>query len=142
MSALSTASEIIAFADKITAYANGIHAWLIKAINDKKVDQSTAQAIFQDESILRQRANGLYLDAANCIVKDLQTPQSELLGVIDDAKESLENIKEVASAIDLIADILVLVGAAYAAKPAPILAAIKEVKADVDALKKNKKPNP
>jgi len=138
MSALSNASEIVAFADKITDYANSIHEWLIKSISDKKVNQQTAQTIFQDESILRQRANALYLDAANCIVKNLQTSQDELLGIINDAKKSLAEIKEVAKVVDLIADILVLVGAAYAAKPDPIVAAIKEVKSDLDGLKEKK----
>ena len=138
MPALSNASEIVAFADKITGYANTLHDWLKSAIEAKKVDQSTAQNIFQDESLLRERANSLYLDAANCIVKNLQTTQDELLGVIDDANKSLATIKDIGSAIDLIADILVLVGAAYAAKPEPIVAAVKEVKADLDALKKKK----
>jgi hypothetical protein len=106
------------------------------AINNKEIDQAKAQAMFQDETILRQRANSLYLDAANCIVANLQISQDDLLGVIEGAQNSMAKIEKVAHFIDLIADILMLVAAAYAAKPAPILAAIKEVKSDLDALNK------
>jgi len=39
--------------------------------------------------------------------------------------------------MDFIADLLVLAAAAYAAKPAPILAALEEIRKDVEALNKN-----
>lgn len=134
--ALSNAAEVETLANEFTTCANEIHSRLMDAIKNKEIDQATAQAIFQDETILRQRANSLYLDAANCIVKDLKTSQAELLGVVDDAKKAMATIKKIAQFIDLTADILMLVAAAYAAKPAPIVAALKEVKTDLDALNK------
>jgi hypothetical protein len=54
--------------------------------------------------------------------------------LIETVKETIRTIENIARFIDLIADLLVLVSAAYAAKPAVILAALKEVKKDVDAL--------
>lgn len=134
--ALSNLSEVEALANKVTECANAIHSRLMTAINNKEIDQAKAQALFQDETILRQRANSLYLDAANCVVANLQISQDDLLGVIEDAQNSMAKIEKVAHFIDLIADILMLVAAAYAAKPAPILAAVKEVKSDLDALNK------
>ena len=56
------------------------------------------------------------------------------MALIDTAKETIKTIKEVARIIDLIADLLALAAATYAAKPAPILAALKEVKKSIDAL--------
>jgi hypothetical protein len=110
----------------------------MKAIKNKEIDQYTAQSIFQDEASLRQRANSLYIDAANCVVDGLSESQKSIIDLIDTAKEKIKTIKKIASFIDFIADLLVLAAAAYAAKPAPILAALKEVKDDVVAL--NKEP--
>ncbi|GGY84752.1 hypothetical protein GCM10011613_32220 [Cellvibrio zantedeschiae] len=134
--ALDNAAEVEALANEITECANAMHLRLMDAIKNGEVNQISAQAIFQDETILRQRANSLYLDAANRIVKDLKTPQAELLGAVNDAKKAMKKIKEIAQFIDLVADILLLAAAAYAAKPAPIVAALKEVKSDLDGLAK------
>jgi hypothetical protein len=132
--ALSNTLEVEALANKITECANTIHSRLMIAINDKEIDQTTAQAMFQDETILRQRANSLYLAAANCVVMDLKISQNDLLGVIENAQKSMEKIEEIAHFIDLTADILMLITTAYAAKPTPILAAVKKIQSDLDAL--------
>jgi hypothetical protein len=132
--ALSDQKQVEAFADNLTQCADSIHERLKKAIKNKEIDQYTAQSIFQDESILRQRANSLYIDAANHVVVDLRDPQKDVTVLIDTAKATIRTIDNIARFIDLIADLLVLASAAYAAKPAPILAALKEVKEDVDAL--------
>lgn len=132
--ALATQQQVEALADEITECADLIHARLMQAIKNKEIDQSTAQSIFQDEVILRQRANSLYLNAAKCVIDGLAESQEEILNLIDTAKEKIKTISRIASFIDLIADLLVLAAAAYAAKPAPILAALKEVKADVAVL--------
>jgi hypothetical protein len=132
--ALANQKQVEALADKLTQCADSIHERLKKAIKNKEIDQYTAQSIFQDEVILRQRANSLYIDAANCVVADLGDSQKYVMALIDTAKETMKTIEDIARFIDLIADLLVLASAAYAAKPAPILAALKEVKEDVDAL--------
>lgn len=138
--ALANQKQVEALADNITGCADSIHNRLMKAITNKEIDQYTAQSIFQDEAMLRQRANSLYIDAANCVVDGLAETQKSIIGLIDTANEKIKTIKKIASFIDLIADLLVLAAAAYAAKPAPILAALKEVKEDVDALSKGKQP--
>lgn len=132
--ALATQQQVEELADKITECADSIHARLMQAIKRKEIDQSAAQSIFQDEAILRQRANSLYLDATNCVIDGLAESQEEMLSLIDTAKEKIKTISKIAGLIDLIADLLVLAAAAYAAKPGSILAALKEVKADVVAL--------
>jgi hypothetical protein len=132
--ALANKEQVEALADNITECADSIRVRLKKAIKNKEIDQSTAQSIFQDEAILRQRANSLYIDAANRVVEDLGESQKNVMVLIDTAKETIRTIEDTARFIDLIADLLVLAAAVYAAKPAPILAALKEVKKDVDAL--------
>ncbi|MBU0967555.1 MAG: hypothetical protein KKA54_14380 [Proteobacteria bacterium] len=137
--ALANQKQVEALADIITGCADSIHERLMKAIKNKEIDQFTAQSIFQDEATLRQRANSLYMDAANCVVEDLAQSQKSVMELIDSAKAQIKVIKEIASFIDLVADLLVLAAAAYAAKPMPIIAAIKEVKEDIEALSKKNK---
>jgi hypothetical protein len=134
--ALTNKEQVEALADNLTECAGSIHDRLKKAIKNKEIDQSTAQSIFQDEAILRQRANSLYIDAANRVVVDLAESQKSVMALIDTAKNTIRTIEDLARFIDLIADLLVLAAAVYAAKPAPILAALKEVKADIDALQR------
>jgi hypothetical protein len=134
--ALANQKQVEDLADKISECADSIHVRLMKAIKNKEIDQYTAQSTFQDEATLRQRANSLYIDAANCIVDGLSESQKSMIDLIDTAKDKIKTIKKIAGFIDFIADLLVLAAAAYAAKPAPILAALQEVKKDVETLNK------
>lgn len=130
--ALTNQTQVEALAENLTLCANAIHARLMVAIKNKQIDQCTAQSIFQDETILRQRANSLYIDAANCVIDGLAETQENMMSLVSAAKDKVKEIKEIEKFIDLIADLIVLSAAIYAAKPAPILAALKEVKADID----------
>jgi hypothetical protein len=132
--ALANKEQVEALADNLTKCADSIRARLTKAIKNKDIDHSAAQSLFQDESTLRQQANSLYINAAKLVVEDLAESQKNVMTLIDTVKEVIRTIENVSHFIDLVADLLVLVSAAYAAKPAEILAALKEVKKDVDAL--------
>jgi hypothetical protein len=129
--ALKNKKEVEELADSLTLSADAIHKQLMKDIKKGSVDQPQAQLIFQDEVILRQKANGLYIDAANCVIKNLSEPQAELVGVIAAANEKLKKMKDVERFINLVADLLVLASAAYAAKPGPLLTALEEVRKDL-----------
>ncbi len=133
--ALADPKEVEALADSLTGCADSIHKRLMTAIQKGDIDRLQAQAVFQNETMLRQKANGLYIDAASCVVANLAASQERLMGVVAEAKATIKTVKEIAAAIDLVADLLVLAAAAYAAKPGPILSALKDVKEDVDALK-------
>lgn len=132
--ALADATQIVDFADALTRSADGIHDRLLIAIRNNEVDHPTAQMIFQDESILRQRADGLYIDAAACVVAGLDEEQKSVIDLVDTANAGMRKIKDMARFIDLVADLLLLAAATYAAKPRPIIAALKEVRRDVEAL--------
>ena len=133
--ALANQRQVEELANSLTECADSIHERLMKAVKNKAVNQAEAQATFQDETILRQRANSLYIDAASCVLGDLAMPQKGLMDVVDTAKAKIRNIKQISAFVDLVADLLALAAAAYAAKPGPILATLKEVKEDVEALK-------
>jgi hypothetical protein len=105
--ALSDQKQVEAFADNLTQCADSIHERLKKAIKSKEIDQYTAQSIFQDESILRQRANSLYIGAANHVVADLRDSQKDVTILIDTAKATIRTMDNIARFIDLIADLLV-----------------------------------
>lgn len=131
--ALKTRKEVEELADSLTKSADAIHKQLLKEIKKGSVDKAQAQLIFQDEAVLRQKANGLYIDAANCVIKNLSEAQDDVVALIAAANEKLKKIEDIEKFIDLVADLLVLGAAAYAAKPGPLLAALKEVRKDLKA---------
>jgi hypothetical protein len=129
--ALANKEQVEALADNITKCADSIHDRLMRAIENKEIDHSAAQSLFQDESTLRQQANSLYINAAKRVVEGLAEPQENIMALIDSAKETIKTIEDMARIIDLIANLLVLATAVYNAKPASILAALKEVKGSI-----------
>lgn len=134
--ALANRAQIEAIAAELTKCADVVHERIMHEVKRKKIGLHEAQLIFQDEVILRQKANGLYIDAANCVVEGLAETQKSLLATIDTAKQKLKSIKDITAFIDLTADLIVLAAAINAAKPSAILAALKEVKEDVENMKK------
>ncbi len=132
--ALATATQVEATADALTQCADEAHERVMKAIERKEVTQAQAQSLFQEESALRQRANALYIEAAKCVVEDLELSQKALLQTIGEAKRRLKTIQKITAFLDLLADLVGLATAVTAAKPGPILAAFKEVRSDLDAL--------
>jgi hypothetical protein len=129
--ALKTQKDVEELADSLTESADAIHKQLLKEIKKGSVDLAQAQLIFHDEAVMRQKANGLYIDAANCVIKNLSEAQDDLVGLIAAANKRLKKFENIEKFIDLIADLLVLAAAAYAAKPGPMLAALKEVRKDL-----------
>lgn len=132
--ALKHPEDVEALADLLTQCANEIHDRLMAATRARELDQEGAHAAFAQENALRQHANSLYLRAAKLIVADLATSQQDLLTVVGAAKTKMASIKKIAAVLDLVADLLALAVSAAAAKPGPILAALKEVRKDVDDL--------
>jgi len=131
--ALETEANLVALADGLSRSADIIHARLRKALQEHQADQTTAQRIFQEEEVLRQRANALYLDAASRVIPDLQPTQESLLGLVTAANDRIAKAQHVLQGLDLIADLLALAAAAGTAKARPILAALQALQKDVEA---------
>jgi hypothetical protein len=106
----------------------------VRDLRAQRVDQATAQLVFQDEVVLRQRANALYIDAAHCVVEALPQSQKSLLAVVESANERIRRTQTLAQLMQLFGDLLVLAAAACAAKPGPISAAVQAVQQDLEAL--------
>ncbi len=132
--ALQTREEIEQVAEALRKTADAIHERLMKAIIDEEIEQRAAQLIFNDEVLLRQQCSSLYIDAINCVVADLSQSQAAVTGTINAAKRTIKTVQSITFFIDLVADLLLLAAAIYAAKPAPIVGALKEIKDDIAAL--------
>lgn len=128
--ALSTVTQVQQMATELQNAADAIHVRLMAAIQNNEIEQPAAQSLFQDEALLRQRSNSLYIEAIDSVVKGLQDNQASVIKVITDANTTIQNIEHIKAFIDLVADLLVLAAAVYAAKPGPILSALNEIKND------------
>jgi hypothetical protein len=132
--ALQTREEIEQVAEVLRKAADAIHERLMNAIINEEIEQREAQLIFNDEVLLRQQCNSLYIDAINCVVADLSQSQAAVTATINAAKKTIRTVQNITVFIDLVADLLLLAAAIYAAKPAPIVGALKEIKDDIAAL--------
>ncbi|MEX5744214.1 hypothetical protein [Massilia sp. X63] len=139
-SALASTDKIVELADQLSACADQIHERVMKEIRSygggpvpEKV-QASARALLEDEVLLRQRANGLYVDAATFIVKGLGKSQAKLVRLTADAAEKIRKIGAIGEAVGLVGGLLALAGAAATGKPMTILAAIDKVEKHGKAL--------
>ncbi|WP_426211219.1 hypothetical protein [Massilia sp. TWP1-3-3] len=134
---LSTVAQIEALADQLSAIADDIHVRVMKDINGHKgapfteAEQAIARGLLEDEVVLRQRANGLYADAATYVVQSLGQSQQKINQLTADAAEKIRKISRIADITGLVGGLLVLAGAAATGQPAPIVAAIERVSKQV-----------
>jgi hypothetical protein len=84
--------------------------------------------------MLRQRANGLYADAASFIVKGLGKSQSHLMQLTADAAEKIRKIGLIGEVTGLVGGLLALAGAAATGQPAPIILALDRIRKSVKAI--------
>jgi hypothetical protein len=130
--ALERMEDVEALADQLTDLANGLHQRLLHAIKAREVDQATAQTLFQQEASLRQKANSLYADAAGRVVHGLVLDQQDLVAAVDSAKHHIQAMSDFRKTMGLAGDVIDLGASVLAGKPAPILAALKQVESDLD----------
>lgn len=138
--ALSSTEKIVELADHLSACADQLHERVMKEIRSyggkpvpEKV-QASARALFDDEVLLRQRANGLYADAAALVVKGLGKQQAHLLKLTADAAEKIRKIGVIGEVTGLVGGLLGLAGAAASGQPALILAAVDKIEKHGKAL--------
>lgn len=138
--ALSSTEKIVELADHLSACADQIHERVMKEIRryaGKPVPgkvQASARALLEDEVLLRQRANGLYADAAAYVVKGLDKPQADLVKLTADAAEKIRKIGVIGETVGLVGGLLTLAGAAATGQPATILAALDKIEKHGKAL--------
>lgn len=143
---LATVAQIEALADQFSAIADEIHARVMKDIRShqggpiSEVDQGIARALLDDEVLLRQRANGLYADAATYVVKSLALSQQQVIKLTVDAAEQIRKIDRIASITGLVGGLLLLAGAVSTGQPAPIVVAIERISKHVKKVKASTPP--
>jgi len=130
---LSTSQEIAELADQLSACADQIHVRVLREIRAyggsavPEAVQETTRALFEDEVLLRQRANSLYTDAATLIVSALGKPQAQLVKLTADAAEKIRRIGVIGEVTGLVAGLLSLAGAAATGQALPVVAALENV---------------
>lgn len=147
---LSTPAEVEALADQISACADQLHARLeaaaaaaagaslpAAAAARQRVMLETLLAAEQD---LRQRANGLYADAAAAIVAGLDEPQREVIRLTAAAAEKIRSIARLGDTLGLVAGLLALAGGVASAQPGPVLAALETIRLQLAAVKAGAAP--
>ena len=141
---LSTVEEVEALADQLSLVADELHQRIMKEIQQDRskppsaTRQAALRALFDHELVLRQRANGLYADAASLIVTSLGKPQRHLAELTAAAAEKIRKIAVIKDLAGLVAGVLALAGAAATGQPAPIILALEKIKHQVEALDAHK----
>jgi len=138
---LGSAAEIEALADQMSRAADAIHQRVMKEINSRSggvfsdAEQAAARALLDDEILLRQRADGLYADAATYVVQSLAVSQQQLIALTTAAAEKIHTINRIAAVTGLAGALLRLAGAVATGNAVPIVAAIERLSKQVKAVK-------
>jgi hypothetical protein len=145
----ASTADLEALADSLVACADELHTRLMRAIRgnaagapstvpasiDQGLAQGAAQALFENEVALRQRANGLYLDAAALAAAGLDGQQRQLLDLTALAQEKLRKINRLKDMIDLSGELLALGAAVAAGQPEHLASPLEKIRRHLAALK-------
>jgi hypothetical protein len=143
---LASVPQIVELADQLSACADGLHERImrdIRAYDGGLVPahvQATARALLEDELLLRQRANGLYADAATYIVKSLGKSQQGVIALTTAAAEKIRKIALIGDVTGLVAGLLGLAGAAATGQAAPIVLALDKIHTHVKDIEAHRAP--
>lgn len=134
-------AEIETLADQLSACADALHKRLMRAIRKPAqeggipgISQGVAQALFENEVTLRQRANSLYLDAAVLAAGGLGAQQQQLLEVTARAQEKIDKIDRIKDLVDLAAELITLGAAVATGKPDKVLKPLENLKHHIEAM--------
>lgn len=145
---LASVNQIVELADQLSACADQLHERImrdIRAYEGREVPekvQAAARALLEDEVILRQRANGLYADAATYIVKSLGKSQQGVIALTTEAAEKIRKITRIGDVAGLVAGLLHLAGAAATGQAAPIIMALDKIRTHMAAIEATNPPAP
>jgi hypothetical protein len=137
---LASVAQIVELADQLSACADQLHERImrdIRAYDGGIVPahvQATARALLEDELVLRQRANGLYADAATYVVKSLGKSQQGVVALTTAAAEKIRKIALIGDITGLVAGLLHLAGAAATGQAASVIVALDKIHTQVKAI--------
>ena len=145
---LASIAQIVELADQLSACADGLHERImrdIRAYEGRTAPddvQAAARALLDDEVLLRQRANGLYADAATYIVKSLGKSQRSVIALTTEAAEKIRKIALIGDVTGLVGGLLQLAGAAATGQAASVVGALDKIRAHMAAIEASKPPAP
>ncbi|XYJ09161.1 hypothetical protein ACSUZJ_17430 [Telluria sp. B2] len=145
---LASVNQIVELADQLSACADQLHERImrdIRAYEGREVPekvQAAARALLEDEVLLRQRANGLYADAATYIVKSLGKSQQGVIALTTESAEKIRKITRIGDVAGLVAGLLHLAGAAATGQAAPIIMALDKIRTHMAAIEATNPPAP
>jgi hypothetical protein len=143
---LASVAQIVELADQLSACADQLHERImrdIRAYDGGIVPahvQATARALLEDELILRQRANGLYADAATYVVKSLGKSQQGVVALTTAAAEKIRKIALIGDVTGLVAGLLQLAGAAATGQAASVITALDKIHTNIKAIEAHQAP--
>jgi hypothetical protein len=137
--ALASARKVEELADQLTACADALHARIMRDIHHypngvPEAEQNAARALFDSEEELRERAEGLYADAAACIVSSLGQSQQHLIQLTADAAAKIQTIIRIGDGISLVARLVGLATAAATGNGLVVLAAVDALQKQLAAI--------
>ncbi len=122
---------IEALADSLTECADAYRDRLQLGIRQGELDQDHARVCFDDEMLLRERASGLYADAASLIIQEIDAGHSELIRLLKQASERLRAVQRVVDIGSLIGDLLTLATGVAAANPGSVIVALGQIRSQL-----------
>lgn len=129
---LASMRQVIELADHLSACADALHARIVTEIRQRETsgapDQQAMRSLLEDEMLLRQRANGLYADAATYVVRDLGRSQDQLIALTADAAQKIRRIGVIGETAGLIGALLALAGAVVSLRPDAIVLALDKMR--------------
>jgi class 3 adenylate cyclase len=137
---LSTVAQVEELADQLSACADRIHERVMREIKAYKggpvpeAKQAAARALLDDEVLLRQRANGLYADAATYLVRSLGKPQQHVMLLTKQAADKIVTITHIGDAVSVVARLLGVAAAVATGQPAPILLSLEYLHHQLDLM--------
>lgn len=130
---LAEPGQIEALADQLSRCADALHARVLRDLRAhhdghySEAQQAVVRGLFDQEIMLRQRANGLYADAAIRVVQGLDRSQQELMELTAAAGDRISQIAMIGNAAGLVSALAMLASAAASGQAAAIIVALEKI---------------
>ncbi len=137
---LSTPADVAQLGDQLTAFADTLHERIMREVRSYKggpvpvAAQEAARKMLDDEQVLRQRANAMYLEAATLVVHSLGQSQQHIVALTADAAEKIKHYVKLVDTAGMVGRVLELSGAALTGNPVVIMRALEDMHHMLDAI--------
>lgn len=139
-SGLSTPQQVAELGDQLTACADALHERIMREIQSYHggavtvAAQQAARKLLDDEQVLRQRANAMYLEAATLIVHSLGQSQAHIIKLTADAAEKIKHLVKLVDTAGMVGRLLELSAAALTGNPVVIMRALEDMHHMLDVI--------